>query len=123
MNSAQLNHLKNLGAFAVVLGPDTHKLDIDTLAGLGGGWRGGVRVWRELPFAYALLLADSSERVRRLDPLALLALDTAGLLDVISYACDRMAGKNCLWYVTDTGPAGAAVRQALAANTVTAGCA
>lgn len=121
MNSAQLSHLKHSGAVAVVLGPDTPLPTVDVLNRMGAGWRGGVRAWRELPFAYALLLADSRKRVRRLAPLALLARDTASLLEVVGQACDRMAGKTCLWYVTDAGAAGAAVQLALAEDAATAG--
>jgi len=123
MNCAQLNHIRNACAVAVVLGSDTHAHDVEAISRLGGGWSGGVRAWRELLLDYAVLLADSRKRVRRLAPLAILARDSESLLAAVGIACDRMAGRSCLWLVTDTGPAGEAVRQALAQNAEVAGCA
>jgi hypothetical protein len=121
MNSAQLRHIEKAGAVAVVLGPCSDKIDVDLIEGLGGGWSQGVRVWRDLAMPYAFLLADSRKRILKLAPLVLLARDSAELLEVVELSFERLAGRSCLWFVTESGSVGQAVQRSLAENSATAG--
>jgi hypothetical protein len=106
---------------AVVLGPNAAELDVEGIEAIGGGWRYGVQLWRGLSFEYVLMLADSRKRLEKSAPLVLLAADREALLDIVGQACERMAGRECLWVVTDRGPGGQAVEALLAADTAVAG--
>ena len=118
MSLLNVHDLKDAGAAAVVLGPDSNRVHVDGIEALGGGWSVGILAWRRLKMPYVLLLADTRERVKRSAPLVMMARDEEALLEAVSMACDRMAGKVCLWNVDEDLTR---VLDALAEDTATAG--
>ena len=113
--------IEKAGAVCLVIGPKTDTSQIDVVADLGGGWRGGVQLWRGMNVAYLVLLADSRNRIKRLAPLIFVARDQGALIEATDMACDRLAGKQCVWLVTDEGAGGQQVRDYLAVHSAVEG--
>jgi hypothetical protein len=119
--SALQGHLERAGSICVLIGKDSPKIALDDMLALGGGWKTGVQLWRELSLDYALLLADSRARIEKLAPIVLVARDCETLLEAVNQVCARLAGRECVWMILDQGAGGARVTTLLAANAAVAG--